>query len=253
MCRLCRTDGYYFTAHRSYTSYSGNMKKIIRKFKYKKIYELKNILTEFLSDLYLRYFWDKHIDYVDTVPGEHTDLLAGCFSGKNGIPFMANIIRIRRSERQGRLGLTERKTNVRDCFKLRDFLSYNNKNILLKVISDDELSLFSEKQIVATTSRKILIKNNVFKKNYQYIVCIPQWLVMNTEINRFSEAKSRLNMSETDLRHEDHRFEWSREEFNVWAIRIADKFGYSVDFLPVGPEDAKVGAPTQMGVFTREN
>ena len=131
MCRLCRTDGYYFTAHRSYTSYSGNMKKIIRKFKYKKIYELKNILTEFLSELYLRYFWDKHIDYVDTVPGEHTDLLAGCFSGKNGIPFMANIIRIRRSERQGRLGLTERKTNIRDCFKLRDFLSYNNKNILL--------------------------------------------------------------------------------------------------------------------------
>ena len=61
------------------------------------------------------------------------------------------------------------------------------------------------------------------------------------------------NMSETDLRHQDHRFEWSREEFHAWANRMAEKFGYSVHFLPIGPEDAKVGAPTQMGVFTREN
>jgi 3' terminal RNA ribose 2'-O-methyltransferase Hen1 len=61
------------------------------------------------------------------------------------------------------------------------------------------------------------------------------------------------NMSETDLRHKDHRFEWSREEFNVWANNIAEKYGYSVHFLSVGPEVAKIGAPTQMGVFTREN
>jgi hypothetical protein len=31
---------------------------------------------------------------------------------------------------------------------------------------------------------------------------------------------------------------------------VAERFGYSVRFLPVGPEDAVVGPPTQMGVFT---
>ena len=30
---------------------------------------------------------------------------------------------------------------------------------------------------------------------------------------------------------------------------VAARFDYSVRFLPVGPEDSMVGAPTQMGVF----
>jgi 3' terminal RNA ribose 2'-O-methyltransferase Hen1 len=53
------------------------------------------------------------------------------------------------------------------------------------------------------------------------------------------------------FRHRDHRFEWSRQEFTSWADGIAERFGYSVRFLPVGPEDPAVGAPAQMGVFTR--
>ena len=52
-------------------------------------------------------------------------------------------------------------------------------------------------------------------------------------------------------RHKDHRFEWTREEFQTWASRVAERFGYAVRFLPVGPEDPVVGAPTQMGVFTQ--
>ena len=51
------------------------------------------------------------------------------------------------------------------------------------------------------------------------------------------------------FRHRDHRFEWTRAEFQEWANRVAVRFGYSVRFLPVGPEDSAVGAPTQMGVF----
>jgi hypothetical protein len=53
------------------------------------------------------------------------------------------------------------------------------------------------------------------------------------------------------FRHKDHRFEWTRAEFQDWASTVARRFGYNVRFLPVGPEDAEVGAPTQMGVFTR--
>jgi 3' terminal RNA ribose 2'-O-methyltransferase Hen1 len=51
------------------------------------------------------------------------------------------------------------------------------------------------------------------------------------------------------FRHRDHRFEWTRAEFQEWASRVAAGFGYNVRFLPVGPEDSTVGAPTQMGVF----
>jgi 3' terminal RNA ribose 2'-O-methyltransferase Hen1 len=51
------------------------------------------------------------------------------------------------------------------------------------------------------------------------------------------------------LRHRDHRFEWTREQFQGWAKGIAERFGYAVRFLPIGPEDAEIGSPTQMGVF----
>jgi 3' terminal RNA ribose 2'-O-methyltransferase Hen1 len=51
------------------------------------------------------------------------------------------------------------------------------------------------------------------------------------------------------LRHKDHRFEWTREQFKSWSEGIAKQYGYEVRFLPVGPEDAAAGAPTQMAVF----
>jgi 3' terminal RNA ribose 2'-O-methyltransferase Hen1 len=54
------------------------------------------------------------------------------------------------------------------------------------------------------------------------------------------------------MRHRDHRFEWTRDEFATWARRVASERGYEVRFAPVGPEDPEVGAPTQMAVFTRE-
>jgi len=52
------------------------------------------------------------------------------------------------------------------------------------------------------------------------------------------------------FRHKDHRFEWTRKQFEEWSARVAGRFGYGVRFLPVGEEDAQVGPPTQMGVFT---
>jgi 3' terminal RNA ribose 2'-O-methyltransferase Hen1 len=52
------------------------------------------------------------------------------------------------------------------------------------------------------------------------------------------------------FRHKDHRFEWARREFHGWAGSVAERFGYAVRYLTVGPEDPSVGAPTQMGVFT---
>lgn len=54
------------------------------------------------------------------------------------------------------------------------------------------------------------------------------------------------------MRHKDHRFEWTRPEFQSWAYSIVERFGYFVRFLPVGPEDSIVGSPTQMGIFTRQ-
>jgi 3' terminal RNA ribose 2'-O-methyltransferase Hen1 len=53
-----------------------------------------------------------------------------------------------------------------------------------------------------------------------------------------------------NFRHRDHRFEWSRTEYQEWSNRVAARFGYNVRFLPVGPEDSAIGSPTQMAVFS---
>jgi 3' terminal RNA ribose 2'-O-methyltransferase Hen1 len=52
------------------------------------------------------------------------------------------------------------------------------------------------------------------------------------------------------FRHKDHRFEWTRQQFQEWARAVAQRFGYAVTFLPVGPEDLEVGPPTQMAIYS---
>ena len=53
------------------------------------------------------------------------------------------------------------------------------------------------------------------------------------------------------FRHRDHRFEWTRAEFEAWANAVALRCGYAVRFASVGPAQPDVGSPSQMAVFTR--
>jgi len=54
------------------------------------------------------------------------------------------------------------------------------------------------------------------------------------------------------LRHADHRFEWTRDEFRAWAEAAAARHGYRVTIEGIGEADAALGAPTQMAVFERQ-
>ncbi|MDT4917797.1 MAG: hypothetical protein QOI15_2558 [Pseudonocardiales bacterium] len=53
------------------------------------------------------------------------------------------------------------------------------------------------------------------------------------------------------MRHRDHRFEWTRAQFQAWAETAAATYGYAVRYLPVGPDDPEVGPPTQMAIFSK--
>jgi 3' terminal RNA ribose 2'-O-methyltransferase Hen1 len=53
------------------------------------------------------------------------------------------------------------------------------------------------------------------------------------------------------LRHQDHRFEWTRAQFAEWAQGAAVRHGYDVRFAPLGPADPALGAPSQVAVFRR--
>jgi len=78
----------------------------------------------------------------------------------------------------------------------------------------------------------------------------PKAVVLTTPNSEYNVKWETLPAGQ--FRHNDHRFEWSRSEFQAWANRVADQHGYSVRFVSVGPEDEQVGPPTQMGVFARE-
>ncbi len=55
------------------------------------------------------------------------------------------------------------------------------------------------------------------------------------------------------FRHPDHRFEWTRAEFEAWAGAVGGAYGYGVAHSQIGSVDERHGAPSQMAVFTRDS
>jgi len=59
------------------------------------------------------------------------------------------------------------------------------------------------------------------------------------------------NLAAGAFRHPDHRFEWTRAQFEAWAEKVGSTYGYRPAFSGIGRPDVALGAPTQMAVFTR--
>ncbi|HEY1543793.1 MAG TPA: 3' terminal RNA ribose 2'-O-methyltransferase Hen1 [Xanthobacteraceae bacterium] len=59
------------------------------------------------------------------------------------------------------------------------------------------------------------------------------------------------NLPAGTFRHPDHRFEWTRREFEAWVEAIKARFGYDASLSGIGSIDDTRGAPSQMAVFTR--
>lgn len=79
----------------------------------------------------------------------------------------------------------------------------------------------------------------------------PKTVVVTTPNAEYNEKYETLSAGR--FRHDDHRFEWTRAEFESWAKCVAEKNNYEVAFQPVGEYDEKMGAPSQMAVFTYGN
>lgn len=75
----------------------------------------------------------------------------------------------------------------------------------------------------------------------------PKTLVITTPNREYNVLFEHLDKP---LRHRDHRFEWTREEFKEWAAAAAERNGYTVRYEGIGVEDPERGHPTQMAVFT---
>lgn len=75
----------------------------------------------------------------------------------------------------------------------------------------------------------------------------PRVVVLTTPNREYNVIWERLPAGK--FRHKDHRFEWSRAEFQQWAQDVAKRFGYTVTFSGIGEEAEGVGHPSQMAIF----
>ncbi|MDX2970728.1 3' terminal RNA ribose 2'-O-methyltransferase Hen1 [Kribbella solani] len=78
----------------------------------------------------------------------------------------------------------------------------------------------------------------------------PAAVVMTTPNSEYNVLFQSLPAGK--FRHPDHRFEWTRAEFEEWARGVASTYGYTVEFRPVGAVDPAYGAPTQLALFRTE-
>jgi 3' terminal RNA ribose 2'-O-methyltransferase Hen1 len=76
----------------------------------------------------------------------------------------------------------------------------------------------------------------------------PEHVILTTPNREYNEKYELAG-----LRHSDHRFEWTRQEFRDWAARVTERYPYSARFSEIGDRDETLGAPTQMAQFSRLN
>ncbi|XP_037948753.1 small RNA 2'-O-methyltransferase [Teleopsis dalmanni] len=85
---------------------------------------------------------------------------------------------------------------------------------------------------------------------------------MQPKLAIFSTPNAEFNILFDSLlpngfRHLDHKFEWTRKEFQSWAFNICELYkNYKVAFIGVGkapPDHKKIGYVTQFAIFARKD
>ncbi|WP_042142009.1 methyltransferase domain-containing protein [Paucisalibacillus sp. EB02] len=75
----------------------------------------------------------------------------------------------------------------------------------------------------------------------------PKTLIITTPNQEYNQV---YDMGK-EYRHSDHRFEWTRVEFQEWC-NSHNPGSYELTFEGIGEEHPTFGYPTQMGMFTRK-
>jgi hypothetical protein len=75
----------------------------------------------------------------------------------------------------------------------------------------------------------------------------PRRVIVTTPNHEYNVHWTRLEGGR--MRHKDHRFEFTREECRRWAEQAAGSYGYRFALRGIGPEEADIGAPSQLVIF----
>lgn len=138
-CLNCKATNYHFELARSAVSFSGDMIKIIHRFKYARYKFLAEPLSYLLYDLLLVQDWK--IDMIAYVPlflnrertrGYNQSRELSLYLSKHtSLPIFDDIVRLKDTPTQTKLSRRERQENVKDCFKVNNKSAVKGLNILL--------------------------------------------------------------------------------------------------------------------------
>ncbi|XP_005107873.1 small RNA 2'-O-methyltransferase [Aplysia californica] len=84
----------------------------------------------------------------------------------------------------------------------------------------------------------------------------PKFCIVTTPNSEFNILFG--NEDPKQFRHWDHKFEWTRQEFQLWCHEVCVKFGYSVEYSGVGypfsdPHSLSLGPCSQAAIFSSQH
>jgi 3' terminal RNA ribose 2'-O-methyltransferase Hen1 len=180
--------------------------------------------------------------------GAKSVLDLGCGSGK----LLAQLLKTRQFERIVGLDASSRDLEIAaDRLRFSEMTEMQRRRIELNhgalTYRDRRLTGFDAAAVVEVIEHIDPPRLGAFA-DAVFGVARPRTVVLTTPNAEYNAKYEALEAG--DLRHSDHRFEWSRAEFRAWAEATAGQYGYQVRFEDIGEADPEMGAPTRMGVFT---
>lgn len=111
-------------------------------------------------------------------------------------------------------------------------------------MEEEQAFLFGD-VVLSSFCPKVLI---VSTPNFEYNVILHKSTVQGQE----DDPDEKNQSQSSKFRNHDHKFEWTREQFNDWASKLAERHNYSVKFSGVGGVDGvEPGYASQIAVFQR--
>ncbi|RLM86804.1 small RNA 2' [Panicum miliaceum] len=112
---------------------------------------------------------------------------------------------------------------------------------VIEHMEEDQASLFGN--VVLSSFRPTVLI--VSTPNYEYNPILQRSAMPSKD----DEADE--NAGPCKFRNHDHKFEWTRAQFQCWATDLAVKHNYSVEFCGVGGSGEEPGYASQIAVFRR--
>uniref|UniRef100_A0A0A9CZY1 Small RNA 2'-O-methyltransferase n=1 Tax=Arundo donax TaxID=35708 RepID=A0A0A9CZY1_ARUDO len=112
---------------------------------------------------------------------------------------------------------------------------------VIEHMEEDQASLFGN-VVLGSFRPTVLI---VSTPNYEYNPILQRSAMPN------KEDEPEENTGPCKFRNHDHKFEWTRAQFQIWATDLAVKHNYSVEFNGVGGTGDEPGYASQIAVFRK--